>query len=389
MVGSSNKDKSCKPGWSENVKQFRESAIFWHQVWLSAGKPLNCQLHYVMKHTRNIYHYQVRKIKKAEDIIKKNKLIDACINGDGQIFKEIKKIRSHKPQVATRVDGVTDDVSTHFKSIYENLYNSVDDKQGMFDLFNEVNSKIQIGQLLEVNRVTKSIVKEAATRLSDAKNDPVFSFSSDCLKNGSDILFEMLSLAFQSFLIHGHFTLYLLLATFIPIIKDKLGSINESKNYRSIAISSLTMKLFDWVFLLLHGQKLGLDDLQYAYQAKCSTTMCTWSVIETIDYFTRKGSEVFSCCMDMSKAFDCLKHSVLFKKLFDAHIPPIFLRLIMFIYMEQFANVKWNGVYSDIFHVSNALMYQKFDSGVIFMITQSNNDIFRCNIILGNNNRWQ
>ena len=160
-------------------------------------------------------------------------------------------------------------------------------------------------------------------------------------------MFEMLSLAFQSFLIHGHFTLYLLLATFIPIIKDKLGITNQRKNYRPIAIISMTMKLFEWIFLLIHGQKLGLDDLQYAYQAKCSTTMCTWSVIETIDYFTRKGSEVFSCCMDMSKAFDCLKHSVLFKKLFDAHIPPIFLRLIMFIYMEQFANVQWNAVYSE------------------------------------------
>ena len=53
----------------------------------------------------------------------------------------------------------------------------------------------------------------------------------------------------------------------------------------------------------------------------------------------------------MSKAFDCLRYSVLFKKLLEAGIPAIFL--IMVIYTDQFANVKWNGVYSTIFHVSN------------------------------------
>ena len=355
-----------RPGWSENVRPFRDDSIFWNQVWISAGKPLNCQLHNIMKHTRNVYHYQIRKIKKSEEIIKKNKLLEACINGEGEIFKEIKKIRSHKPQVATCIDGVTDNVSSHFKGIYEKLYNSIDDKQDMNDLFNEVSGRIQNGQLLEVLKVTPKIVKEAASRLSDSKNDPVFSFSSDCLKNGTNLLFEMLALAFKCLLIHGHFTLYLLLATFIPIIKDKLGSINESKNYRSIAISSLTMKLFDWVFLLLHGEKLGLDDLQFAYQAKCSTTMCTWSVIETIDYFTRKGSEVFSCCMDMSKAFDCLRHSVLFRKLLAANIPPIFLRLIMVIYLDQFANVKWNGTYSSNFYVSNGVRQGGVSSAILY-----------------------
>ena len=42
------------------------------------------------------------------------------------------------------------------------------------------------------------------------------------------------------------------------------------------------MKLFDWIFLLIYGKKLELDDLQYAYQPGFSTTMCTWSVLETL-----------------------------------------------------------------------------------------------------------
>ena len=183
----------------------------------------------------------------------------------------------------------------------------------------------------------------------------------------------MLSLVFKSFLIHGHFSLYLLLATFIPILKDKLGSMNNSKNYRSIAISSLVLKLFDWIFLLIYGEKLELDDLQYAYQPGCSTTMCTWSVLETIDYFIRNGSEVYTCCMDMTKAFDMLKHSILFKKLIVANIPPVFVRLLMYLYMHQFANVKWNGVYSEAFPVANGVRQGGVSSAILYY--------FYCNIL--------
>ena len=140
---------------------------------------------------------------------------------------------------------------------------------------------------------------------------------------------------FRSFLIHGHFTIFLLLATLIPIIKDKLGSINSSRNYRSIAISSLTLKIFDWLLLDLFGASLGLDELQFAYQSGCSTVMCTWSVLETISYFARNGSDVFVCCMDMSKAFDTVRHSILFRKLMKVGISSIFLRLLIFIYVNQ------------------------------------------------------
>ena len=90
-------------------------------------------------------------------------------------------------------------------------------------------------------------------------------------------MYENLSLIIQGFLVHGHITNILLLATLVPIIKDKLGSINVSQNYRSIAISSILLKLNDWIIIILFGSKFGLNDLQFAYQAVCSTTMCTWA----------------------------------------------------------------------------------------------------------------
>ena len=146
---------------------------------------------------------------------------------------------------------------------------------------------MKITNLQDVDKVTPDIIKKAAKNLNDSKTDPNCAFNSDCLKNGTEQLFINLTLAIKSFVIHGHITFFLLLATLVPIVKDKLASINSSKNYRSIAISSLILKLFDWVIIILFGVTIGVDDLQFAYQPGVSGNMCTWTVIETISYFIR------------------------------------------------------------------------------------------------------
>ena len=145
----------------------------------------------------------------------------------------------------------------------------------------------------------------------------------------------------------------LLLCTLVPLVKDKLGNVNSSKNYRSVAISSILLKIIDWVIILLEGSSLGLNELQFAYQAGCSTVMCTWAALETIDYFLKNGSEVFTCATDMSKAFDLTLHSLMFSKMLEAGVSAILVRLLIYIYANQLANVRWNGEHSNNFTIKN------------------------------------
>ena len=139
-----------------------------------------------------------------------------------------------------------------------------------------------------------------------------------------------------------------MLSTIIPLVKDKLGDICSNSNYRSIAISSLIFKILDWVILLLHNDHLETDELQFGFQEKTSTSICTWMAVETIDYFQRHGSEVFVCVMDMTQVFDNVNHSTLFKRLIIKGMPAIFIRLLMVMYKQQIACVLWNGQLSDI-----------------------------------------
>ena len=281
---SSNSVKREKPvpGWSRIVQPFKDKSIFWHKVWLSAGRPVNTELHNVMKHARNVYHYQLRKYRKSENIIRRDNLLNACINGNNNIFDEIKKIRKTSSEVPTSIDGNSVDTENHFKRIYEKLYKCTDDKDNVKFLHDEINMKINYSDVRDVKKVTPKVLKEASLKLKSGKSDPTFLFSSDCFKSAPNILYDHLAAIIKSFLIHGHVSTFLLIATLVPIIKDKLGSQTSSKNYRSIAISSLVLKIFDWVTLALFGATLGLDDLQYAYQSNAFTTMCTWLVIETV-----------------------------------------------------------------------------------------------------------
>ena len=370
----SDNQKKPKPGWTEQVKPYRDTAHFWSQVWKSAGCPQNTVLHNIMKRSRNIYHYEYRKCNRSKELIRKNKLLDSCINGDGDIFEEIKAMRKSAQVSSSTMDGVREDIPGHFRGIYDNLYNSHDDQAKVAEIEVEVNSRISSFHLSDVDKVTPDKVREAASHLNSNKSDPTYSFSSDCIKNGPDLLYEHLSVALQAFLVHGHVTLFLLIATLVPIIKDKLGSVSSSKNYRSIAMSSLVLKLFDWVILLLFGVSLGVDQLQFAYQPGASTTMCTWTAVETISYFLRNGSEVFTCLMDMTKAFDLVRHSIMFRKIITAGLSLIFVRLLIFIYVNQFANVRWNGLFSEFFSMRNGVRQGAVLSAIFYCIYM--NDLF-------------
>ena len=70
--------------------------------------------------------------------------------------------------------------------------------------------------------------------------------------------------------------------------------------------------------------------------------------------------------MDMSKAFDMVEWYTLFNDLMERGISAIFLRVLMFIYKEQFCDVKWNNSYSHRFSISNGVRQGAISSPLLF-----------------------
>ena len=363
------KRKANLPDWKEDVDPVKDTAHFWNAVWKSAGKPVNCELHIIMKRTRNQYHYMIRKKKILLEQFKREGMLKSCLNNDANIFKEIRKQRSCKQEFPTTIDGESSDIPEYLARKYEKLYNQVDDKANLSILEHELENKISSGSLEFVDKVTGDAVRKAVQqKLKPGKRDPVVNMNSDCLIHAPPKLFEILSECFKSYMIHGHVIKFLLISSLVPLIKDKLGDVTDSNNYRSIAISSLILKIFDLVIIAVFSEFLQLDDLQFSYQSNVSTSMCTWVAVESISYFLRNGSEVYTCLMDMSKAFDTVQHSHLFKKLLEQGMPAIVVRYVLVSYKYQKANVRWAGEESRFLNICNGVKQGAILSAILYCV---------------------
>ena len=356
------------PGWKEEVQPFKDEAYFWYQLWCSAAKPENCELHTMMKKTRNVYHQILRKVKKAESAIREDKFVSSILSGKtGNILAEIKKSRNSGKSPSNCVDNKSDppSIANHFKDIYKKIYNTHDSSENVTKIMEEINCKLSETDLNIVDEITPALIKRLILKLNSKKNDSFYHFKSDAIKLAVDIISEPLSDILKSCLIHGHFTNVLLFCTLIPIVKDSKESQQNSSNYRLIAISSLILKIFDYVTLELSEPNLKPSSMQFGFQEHSSTTMSTWAITECVNYYTNRGGPVYLCLLDLSKAFDNIKLDKLFEKL-KCRVSPIFLRLIIFSYIYQECTVRWRSSVSTEFHITNGIRQGAVASPVFF-----------------------
>ena len=199
---------------------------------------------------------------------------------------------------------------------------------------------------------------EIASIVKDLKNGKACGkdgLQAEHLKYASSKVAVLLTLLFNSMVLHGHLSQNLMETTLIPILKDKKGDISSKDNYRPIAITSVISKLFEAVILYRYQDCLQTTDNQFGFKSKHSTDMCIFTMKHVVDYYTSMSSPVFLCYLDASKAFDRLNFWVLFDKLLERKIPPIIVRILVFWYTNQQCVVKWGNSLSCSFTVSNGV----------------------------------
>ena len=296
MSNHANKPRrgSVVPGWSEYVKPYREKAQFWHSIWVSLRRPRVGEVYNVMKHTRNLFHYAVRKVKKNREKIEQDNMLVSFLEGKvTNLVKNLKNQRSTgKEKVPSRIDGHFGkvNIANHFASNYSKLYNSNESFDKTQKIVQDLN--ISADNMSEVDLVSPEIVYQAISCININTNDVSFGFKSNAILNAIDILTKYITSLLQSFLIHGYVPKDLIFCSLKPIIKDKLGDKLSSDNYRAIGSSSLILKILDWVIFILYESNLKPSELQFGFQKKNSTTMCSWTVTETVNYFLNRDTPV-------------------------------------------------------------------------------------------------
>ena len=81
-----------------------------------------------------------------------------------------------------------------------------------------------------------------------------------------------------------------------------------------------------------------------------------------------KGSNVYSCFIDASKAFDRVHYGKLFDLLLARKTPAIVLRYLLDSYSRQYAYVKWNNELSCPIPIMNGVKQGGVLSPILFCI---------------------
>ncbi len=61
--------------------------------------------------------------------------------------------------------------------------------------------------------------------------------------------------------------------------------------------------------------------MQFAFKSNYEPLLCTATLKETVSYYLNRGSDVYACVLDASKAFDKIHFGKFFKLLMGRKIP--------------------------------------------------------------------
>jgi hypothetical protein len=116
------------PGWREQVEPHRQTALFWHSIWVQCNRPRLGHVATIRRRTRAIYHRSIRDIKKQkEKIVADNMAFDFATKDSKSFWNSVKTLKNKGQSLPSTVDSATDSssISDLFANKFNTLYNSV------------------------------------------------------------------------------------------------------------------------------------------------------------------------------------------------------------------------------------------------------------------------
>ena len=356
---------SLVPGWNSNARLLKEKANFWHRVWHQAGCPSAGVLHQLKRAAKSRYKYEVRRLRRRDQYIRREKMAAALASHNSNSFwHQVRCVnKSQRTSPGPSVDGVSgaQSISQLFSAKLHGILNSHDcferDSllQGLASSFSSDD--------LALSSISVECVVEAFSHLKSGKGDGT-PLVSDHWIHALPVLSGSLASLFTAILRHGYMLKLLRDCTLVPIPKGSKDP-TLSENYRPIALAPTLSKALEWCILLAYPQFFVTSGLQFGFKKRMSTSLCTGTVKNIVSHYRFRGSSVFTCFLDASKAFDLVN---LFKRLLDKHMPHPLVRFLLSWYQSQFMSVRWGDSLSAPFSVSNGVRQGGVLSPILFTI---------------------
>ena len=336
------------PGWTQYVQESHAASIAAFRDWRRGGRPKSGRLLDNKKECHRKYKLAVRWAKRNQQNVQQSKLAEKLINNNSKDFwKDIRKMKGNPSVTATSINGVSGEsnICNVWKNHYEKLFNCLERPNYRIDNVPTDYTAI----------ITSSEIHDHIRSINNTYSPGPDGISGEHLKNGPSLLCQMLSKCFTSIFIHGKLPRKMLDVHLVPIIKNNRGKLSSLDNYRPIAKASCLSKLLELCILKRIEQYILVAENQFGFKKKLGTDSCVYVLKEIINKFKRTNTNTFLSFLDASKAFDRVRHDLLFTKLSHAGVPVYIVRLLKCWYIDQNMFAKWKNCISDPFSCMNGV----------------------------------
>lgn len=267
---------------------------------------------------------------------------------------------TNKTNIATKFNNF-------FVSKTEELISSNTINEEGFHAFHS-NEEYDIRHACEFPLCTEDEVKLIIDKLSNSKACDVYGVSNNLVKIHKNGLLTNLTSLINKTLQEGKFPDSLKMGVVNPVHKS--GSKTNIANYRPITVLPIISKILEYVILrrlddhLLNNQIIS--NTQFGYTKNSNTEIAVLHILNDVYKGVDNKQATALTCLDLSRAFDCVIHSILLNKLRKLKLPTMFHKLFVSYLENRQQVVKLDNIFSSIRKITYGLAQGGVLSGTLF-----------------------
>lgn len=369
--------KTSKKWFTPKLRQMRKTLLSLYDIWKSSNSEVDSSR---FKQFKKWY----RKAISEEKILANSNLIANAKNKCKAAWEVIKK-ESGEVKKHVNIPLPPNILNDYFinvpNSVSSQITSSNSNNVTYIDFLNnfELPECISKGQNFKWKAVDAATVESIGSRLSSSKSNDIFGLSNYVLKNIISSITLPLTHLINLILINGKFPQSLKQVKVTPVFKK--GERNSPECYRPIAIVPIVSKIIQSCMLEQLYNYFVTNKLiythQYGFRPNHSTTMAIETIVNHILENFENKLVVGSCLIDLTKAFDCICHSILSNKLSFYGIKGKELGLIESYLQDRLQMVEVNGTKSDFKRVIAGVPQGSVLGPFLFLVFVND---FHCNI---------
>ena len=347
--------------WDDSIKAAKARSLSLFNLWVAEGSPLDCQSFVNYRKAKSDYCNLVRNKKRNSQHEVSNKLFNSLKNCNSHAFWKVWKTsfpnKNKNNKLANlKFDSLDNkvDIANHLATAHQ--ANCTPNSSIINDkLKNEYLASKQVESEIFLSPpaiISIPMIDNAIHKINNNTAPGHDSIHINHFKLAHPSVIVILKALFNIFLFIGEVPLAFGkgLVTPIPKFKGHKNQVNAD-DFRGITINVIASKIFEHC-LASFLNCLDTSNRQFGFKKGLSCLHAINTVKNVIQHFTRLGSTVSLCFVDVKKAFDKINIWGLLSHLRNKHVNQDVLNVLENWFAISSACVKWDGVISDTVSLS-------------------------------------